>query len=213
MNTRNYTGMLLKWGQFFVEQRILFSRIFALIIAILIFVSGSAWDDYPVADILFGFIGLIMVSVGMLGRIWASLYISGQKTSSLITFGPYSIVRNPLYLFSLVGATGLGMASESMLLTGLILFAFLLYYPMVVFREERTLTDVHGNDFLEYANVTPRFVPDFRLYEQPATHTASVKAFQKAMLDSSYFILLYGLLQILGKLHLLGILPTFLRIP
>jgi protein-S-isoprenylcysteine O-methyltransferase Ste14 len=40
-------------------------------------------------------------------RLWCSLYISGYKNSQLITSGPYSLCRNPLYFFSFVGFAAL----------------------------------------------------------------------------------------------------------
>ena len=45
-------------------------------------------------------IGFTLVIIGGFGRLWASLYVEGFKTKTLIKEGPYSMVRNPLYFFN-----------------------------------------------------------------------------------------------------------------
>ncbi len=205
--------MLKKLNMLLVGKRILFSRIFAVVLCILILVSQDRWEDNSFMDSFMEFTGLMLVCTCMLGRLWASIYISGYKSDRLITEGPYSVVRNPLYLFSLIGAAGIGLATESLVLTALIGAAFLLYYPFVVIQEEEQLARNHGEDFRTYASVTPRFFPRFSLYRQPVSYTVSLKHFQRAFLDSGIFILVYALLQIVERLHTVGVLPTLIRLP
>jgi protein-S-isoprenylcysteine O-methyltransferase Ste14 len=52
--------------------------------------------------------GIVAIVVCIIGRTWTSLYIAGRKIDQLVTVGPYSIVRNPLYVFSILGAAGAG---------------------------------------------------------------------------------------------------------
>src|SRR5262245_34324764 len=54
-------------------------------------------------------IGIVFIVFCILGRTWSSLYIGGRKIEEFVQSGPYSVMRNPLYLFSCIGAIGVGM--------------------------------------------------------------------------------------------------------
>lgn len=54
--------------------------------------------------------GYALLLVAAPGRIWCSIYIVGRKDEELCTDGPYSLVRNPLYAFSLLGLVGASSA-------------------------------------------------------------------------------------------------------
>ena len=45
------------------------------------------------------------------------LYVGGRKNAELVTTGPYSMMRNPLYFFSLLGVAGVGAQTGSVLAT------------------------------------------------------------------------------------------------
>ena len=61
--------------------------------------------------------GLVLLFAAILGRLWSILYIGSHKNRRLVTDGPYSITRNPLYLFSLTAITGIGLMFGSLLIT------------------------------------------------------------------------------------------------
>jgi protein-S-isoprenylcysteine O-methyltransferase Ste14 len=59
--------------------------------------------------------GVLFIGAAVLGRIWCALYIAGRKNTDLCIDGPYSICRNPLYLFSFFGAVGFAFVAGSRL--------------------------------------------------------------------------------------------------
>jgi len=83
---------------------------FAIIIGVLILKPAPQVGSWP--GILMLAAGILLAGVGALGRLWCSLYIGGRKTHELVSAGPYGWCRNPLYLFSLIGALGVGLSTR-----------------------------------------------------------------------------------------------------
>jgi hypothetical protein len=148
----------------------------------------------------------------VLGRIWSSFYICGYKNRQIVNQGPYSAVRNPLYLFSFLGVLGLAFSSGNLLFTGLIITLFLVYYPLVIANEERRLKEFLGETFIHYAETTPRFVPNPSKYRQPEMYPVNVKTFTKSFLDGVWFFPGYIAMDILKTGHDAGIIPVFLNL-
>ncbi|MGU9537294.1 methyltransferase family protein, partial [Proteus mirabilis] len=59
-------------------------------------------------------LGMVAIMVCVLGRAWCALYIGGRKKQEIVTSGPYSLCRNPLYVFSVIGAFGVGAQTGSL---------------------------------------------------------------------------------------------------
>ena len=154
----------------------------------------------------------MLIGVATIGRLWCLLYISGYKTNTLICLGPYSACRNPLYFFSCIGGAGVGLASETLMLPGIILIGFALYYPLVIRAEERKLHNFHGKDFEDYMKVTPRFFPVFRAFKEPQEYTVRPKAFRKGLFDALWFVWLVGILELIEAFHEYDTLPILLKL-
>ena len=97
---------------FVLQNRTAIPRVVMLVLAVSISVTSSGWAERPIIGGLFYLTGCTMVGIGTMGRVWCSLYICGYKSDSLVTSGPYSMCRNPLYLFSLLGSIGVGFATK-----------------------------------------------------------------------------------------------------
>ena len=136
------------------NSRIYITRIFAVSLVVLILVSSSGWEDKAsfVSTALF-FVGTVLAGIASLGRLWCSLYIPGYKTDRLITEGPYSMCRNPLYFFSFLGALGLGFVSKTILIPLIIIVAFAIYYPLVIKSEEEELGRIHKKEYGVYSRI------------------------------------------------------------
>jgi len=189
------------------------TRKFAFLLAGLLLITDHSWSKTGFLNIFLGTTGLILVGIGSMGRAWASMYISGYKDRELVTEGAYSIVRNPLYVFSFIGAVGVGCATGSLLLIGLMILGFFIYYPLTMADEEQRLAAKYEQEYADYARHTPRFVPNFSLFHESETYTVNTKTYRYAFLDAVWFIWIYGLIQLIEKLHECGILPTLFRIP
>lgn len=158
------------------------------------------------------FTGFILASLAMVGRIWCSLIITGKKNTSLITTGPYSICRNPLYLFSFIGAIGVGLSTSSITLTLFILLFMLVYYPGVILGEEKILAKIHKDEYKNYCQKVPRFIPNINLFTEPEQYIFKPEIFFKATRDAIWFIWVPALFQLVSYINTLNIIPCSINI-
>lgn len=195
------------------KLRLHLSRLFAVLLVLLMCVSKSMWEDKAplVATTLF-LLGAVLVGIASLGRLWCSLYIAGYKTDHLVTQGPYSISRNPLYFFSFVGLLGVGLSSETILMPLIILIAFIAYYPFVVRSEEAELMRLHKTQFEIYMKEVPRFFPEISLLKEPEEYVVKPVVFRKHIFDALWFIWIMGILETIEGLQEAGIFPTIFKI-
>ncbi len=148
-------------------------------------------------------IGLALLIVATLGRVWCTIYVGGWKNNTLVTEGPYSVSRNPLYLFSFIGGVGLGMVTKHLLLTGVFAVLFALYYPFVVREEEKYLASRFGAEYRDYIARTPRWIPNFRLFTVPKELTISPRHVHRGLLEAMWFLWFYLLWKMLEVVRLL----------
>jgi protein-S-isoprenylcysteine O-methyltransferase Ste14 len=171
--------------------------------------SPSGSDIHELVE----WIGIVLIVVCILGRTWSSLYISGRKISELVEVGPYSIVRNPLYTFSILGAAGAGMQTGSVAV-GIVFggLAWAVFY-MVTLREEKLLLQIHGAAYANFRARIPRFIPDVRLWRDVQTLTITPPRVAATFADAMVFLVsvplaeIFELLQETGKLPILLVLP------
>lgn len=195
------------------KLRIYISQMVAVLLIVLICISRSFWEDnvHPLTTALF-VLGAVLVGLASMGRLWCSVYIAGYKTDHLVTQGPYSMCRNPLYFFSLLGALGVGFASETLLIPFVILIAFVGYYPLVIKSEEAELIRLHKSEFEIYLKEVPRFFPKISLLKEPEEYIVKPIVFKRHMFSALWFIWFMGILEIIEELHDLKVLPTIFKI-
>ena len=131
---------------------------------------------------------------------------------TLITAGPYSICRNPLYFFSFLGGVGVGLSTEILTIAMVILVAFGIYYPLVIGEEEKKLQALHGGDYDRYAGVTPRFWPSFSKLQEPQEYTVRPQVFRRGVLDAMIFVWIVAILEFVEALHENSIVPMLFRL-
>ncbi len=196
-------------GRFIKKKRILFTRIFVAAVSVLLLFSSSRWEKNEMYSTTLFAVGAVMVGLATVGRLWCNLYICGYKSGTLITSGPYSMCRNPLYFFSLVGAIGLGLTTETLSIPLLFLVVFSIYYPFVIRAEEKRLSQIHGAEFQRYCKEVPSFLPSLRRFYEPDEYVVKAKIFRRSLLDAMFFVWLIGVLEIIEALHEAHILPVF----
>ena len=192
------------------KLRLPVSRLASAVTVIFLLFSTNRWETgrERIATGLF-VLGIFLVAIGTLGRMWCSLYIAGYKDQVLITQGPYSMTRNPLYFFSTFGALGIGFCTETLTFPLLLLAVMILYYPLVVRKEERRLRARFGGAFDDYARRVPAFFPNFALFSEPDTHVVKPVVYRRHMFSALWFVWIVGLLELAEGLKEIGWMPAF----
>jgi len=140
------------------------------------------------------------------------VYIAGYKNDMLIQGGPYSVSRNPLYFFSWLGAIGIALGSQTLILPVIVAVAFLIYYPLVISSEESFLLKEHGEAFSNYVAKVPRFFPNWSLLTEPEEYSVKPRVFRKHLTQVMWFALFLSGLQLIHGLHASGWLPVYFKL-
>lgn len=124
------------------------------------------WAAYPFAVLYIVFaykrgIGLMpgvwFVIAGLLVRCWAAGYI--KKIRVLTTAGPYAFVRNPLYVGNFLMGLGFCLFVPDLILSLIYVILFSFLYIGTMNKEEALLTDLFKEEYVEYKNKVPAFIP------------------------------------------------------
>jgi protein-S-isoprenylcysteine O-methyltransferase Ste14 len=114
-------------------------------------------------------VGVLVVLSGELLRIWAVHHIGvisrtrSDRLGPLVATGPFSLVRNPLYLGNILLWVGFSCSARLVWLAPIVLALLALEYHAIVRWEERLLEARFGDGYRAYAARVPRWVPLLRL--------------------------------------------------
>ena len=187
-----------------VARRAILAIIAALAIAMLVF-AGSLHDVLMHEYI--ETLGLVLIMVGIAGRLWATLYIGGRKSAEVVSTGPYSITRNPLYLFSSIAAAGVGAQTGSYAVAGLFMVLCAASFYLVALREERFLSATLGEAYAGYLSRVPRFLPNPALYRDEPQVMFQTGRLRATLLDGLVFLGAMAVLEIIEEAQEAGAVP------
>ncbi|MCM8797020.1 MAG: isoprenylcysteine carboxylmethyltransferase family protein [Candidatus Omnitrophica bacterium] len=108
-------------------------------------------------------VGLIFILLGLIIRVSSRGYKleHSQQGKALLEGGPYSIVRNPMYLGIFLIGIGLVLMFFQWWMALVFLFIFLSRYFMLIFTEEKNLRLIFPDTYPLYQRKTPRIFPLF----------------------------------------------------
>jgi protein-S-isoprenylcysteine O-methyltransferase Ste14 len=153
-------NLALTLGRKFFANRLLFGLIIAFLAAFFIRIH-LPWSDWPIWRVLSAVLVLLGLGIRALADGFAGRHTRTEEIEAprLSTGGPYSFVRNPIYVGSMV--LGLGMvgllASSIALIPYLAVFA--VFYFAVIPAEEQFLRKTFGRQYEEYCQNVPRMRP------------------------------------------------------
>jgi protein-S-isoprenylcysteine O-methyltransferase Ste14 len=183
------------------KKRIALTRAaFVPVILLALFVRPT-WDTESTTAFLVESSGYLVLLAGLAIRIWSIFYIGGRKSHELVTEGPYSVCRNPLYVGTFLVTVGACLCFENLLMLAA---AFLIVVPMhlAVSRwEEKHLLELFPEAFPEYARTVPRFWPRLRNYHSPESLTVPVRAIRRIAIDTTGVLLIPAVEDLVEILH------------
>lgn len=177
-----------------------------------LFTRSPSVTDGPIHEAI-EYAGMALILACILGRGWCAAYIGGLKNRELVTLGPYSMSRNPLYFFSILGAAGVGAQFGSLTLA--LLAAAITYgvFAVVVHHEEELQDGLHGEDYRLYRATVPRFLPRLAAWQEPATLLVNTRAVRVTLLDSLVFLLSLPVAEGIEHLQTTGLLSVYIHLP
>lgn len=179
--------------------------------SVLLFVASSDRSE-TIHEYVESF-GLTLIAAAIVGRVWCTLYIGGRKAAEIVELGPYSITRNPLYLFSAIGAAGVGAQTGSVLVTVVFGALTVLAFYVVILREEAYLAEHFGAGYADYCARVPRFWPDFRLFRDSEFVTAPSRRIYSTLFDGLVFVAAVPIFEAIEHMQHAGVLPVLMRLP
>ncbi|MCX7302731.1 MAG: isoprenylcysteine carboxylmethyltransferase family protein [Hyphomicrobiales bacterium] len=193
-------------------RRFTLAALLALVFAILLFGQSLFPPETPLHEAI-EMIGIVLIVIGIAGRLWCTLYIGGRKSQSVVADGPYSISRNPLYVFSSIAAMGVGAQMGS--ITAMVGFgvACAAAFHVVILREEKYLLANLGADYSAYMARVPRFFPKLSLYREGDTGSFKPGFLLVTLLDGLVFLVAMPVFEIIDEAQLSGALPVLFRMP
>ena len=158
-------------------------------------------------------VGIVLIVIGIAGRLWSTLYIGGRKSALVVADGPYSITRNPLYVFSSVAAVGVGaqMGIDHR-------------RHRLRCRLRRRLPHRHpargkipdcksGAPYQAYLAKVPRFFPKLSLYDEGEPIGFRPSALMMTLLDGLVFLVAMPLFELIDAAQESGTLPVLFHLP
>jgi protein-S-isoprenylcysteine O-methyltransferase Ste14 len=190
------------------------SALFALLLIVVVglLFCGPVFTDAHYENDVIEITGIGLIGVAIIGRLWCTLYLGGRKAAEVVTKGPYSIARNPLYVFSAIGSVGVGAQMGSLTVSLLFGAATVLAFYIVIFREEAFLRKAFGTPYQTYCAVVPRFLPNFSLYQDSEIVSFYPERLRSTLRDGLVFFLAAPAFELIQRGQEWGYLPVLFRL-
>ena len=172
--------------------------VFAFCIA-LIFITKPMVIQESVVHKTLDVIGFFLVLICAFGRVYTTAFLGGHKNVVLVKDGPFSIVRNPLYVFSFIGMVGISVFTQRPWIMMVAPAGMALIYYFLVRREEQFLLQKFGQDYADYCKNVPRFIPAFNKFKAPELIETSPSRLLNAIFDTIWWFAILGVLEFIER--------------
>jgi protein-S-isoprenylcysteine O-methyltransferase Ste14 len=212
MQTRDETSPAIQLSAVqILRKRLLITAMIAL--GGCFFVMSSTWPAGEAVHEVIEWVGIGLILACIFGRTWCSYYIAGRKDVALVTVGPYSVCRNPLYVFSILGAFGVGAQFGSIVGALIVGIGAWFLFDRVAAEEEKTLKLVYGHFYDDYCARVSRFMPRLSQWRAAGALEVHRDRVMRTFFDACVFLLAIPAAEALEYLQTAGLSPVLFRIP
>lgn len=142
-------------------------------------------------------VGLILIIIGEAIRVWAAGHL--KKNEVLTVSGPYSYVKNPLYIGSIFITSGFCILADNIYILAASMFMFCFHYiPYKKKVEGDRLKKLFGQKYEDYDKKVPEYIPRLTPYSNEKVRW-SFKTFIENSEEGILLIILIGVILILSK--------------
>ena len=141
------------------------------------------------------FLGIVLIVIGEIIRLRSVSFAGGETrtmnvgASSICKSGPYSIVRNPLYIGNMMIYVGFAFIAGSVYvvtISSITFVYFFIQYSLIISLEEEALEEKFGDEYIAYKNLVPSILPKinntFRNYDTiPSSLTKTIKTEKRTL--------------------------------
>jgi protein-S-isoprenylcysteine O-methyltransferase Ste14 len=179
--------MSRSWGKRLFRSRNILA---SLPLAFALFSTPEEWENGG----LIWTAAIALCVAGIAIRAWARCHHNRglRADRSLVRTGPYTYIRNPLYVGSILIIAGATVASRLVWLVPVSLLWSFAVYAAVAAYEEGRLVARHGADYERYRAEVPAWIPSLRAPSNagsPSPFTSAIAIQSKKLLWLSPFIL------------------------
>lgn len=109
--------------------------------------------------------GATLLCIGAIWRIWGAMYVGSALVSSqpqaddVISHGPYSYVRHPIYFGTIVGGIGVSIIFGNIAIVVAYTLPLCAYYVFLAKHEENMLLKKFGKKYKKYKKCVPMLLP------------------------------------------------------
>ena len=142
-------------------------------------------------------IGMFLIFLGESIRIWAAGHL--QKNEMLTVSGPYSYVKNPLYIGSILITAGFCILADNIYLLAAAFFMFCFHYiPYKKKVEGDRLKRIFGNQYEDYDEKVPEYLPRWTPYPHEKA-SWQFKCFIENSEEGILLMIIAGIILILSR--------------
>jgi protein-S-isoprenylcysteine O-methyltransferase Ste14 len=150
---------------------------------------------------------------GVTVRWWATLYIGGRKTMNVVSEGPYSLLRNPLYVGTFLIVLAIAFYLPSLTFAVGLAVACVFYLSVTVSAEEARLRQAFGDQYAGYCQDVPRFFPRVRKPDTPPVIEVVVEGLRAESVRAARYVWVPLIAETIAHLRLESWWPHFWSLP